>query len=138
VLRLEHPLLALAGRLLIAVARVLRRVHLDLAAAEQTAPPLDVLDLVLLEEEGDALRALLRHLARSLPRRGDIQLYVADGDAEIVESALDMAGKVGRLEQRLRRDAPPVVADAAERLRLHASKPHPQPGPPEPPPRCRR
>src|SRR5690606_12389265 len=58
VLRLEHPLLALAGGFLIAVARVLRRIHLDLPAAEQTAPTLDVLDLILLEEEGDALRAL--------------------------------------------------------------------------------
>src|SRR5690606_23708575 len=120
VLRLEDPLLTLPGRRLVAVARVLARVDLDLPAAQETAPPLDVLDLVLPEEEGHALGALLGDLAAPLRGRADVQLQIADLDAEIVEPGREPPGVIRRFEHRLGRDATPVVADAAQLLCLYA------------------
>src|SRR5690606_23823089 len=125
VLRLDHPLLALPRGLLVTVAGVRAGIDLDLAVAQQAAPPLDVLDLVLLEQERDAPRTLLRDLAGALPGRADVELHVADRDAEIAQPARDVPRVVGRLEHRLGRDAPPVVADAAELLRLDARHLHP-------------
>src|SRR5690606_12804262 len=90
VLRLDHPLLALPRGLLVTVAGVRAGIDLDLAVAQQAAPPLDVLDLVLLEQERDAPRPLLRDLAGALPGRADVELHVADRDAEIAQPARDV------------------------------------------------
>src|SRR5690606_18951173 len=91
----------------------------------EPAPALDVLDLVLLEQVRHSLGALLRHLLRALARSRDVQLYVADLDAEVRQVAHPRR-VVRALQHRLRRDATPIVAHAAQLVRLDARDLHPE------------
>jgi hypothetical protein len=85
---------------------------------------LDVIDLVLLEEEGDAVV----ERARDLPAAAD-HLVPVDGDVLRLDAPLLTVGdrlgvQLGIVEQRLRGDAPPVQADAAELVALDACRLH--------------
>src|SRR5690606_30678431 len=91
-------------------------VDLDLAVAGEAPPAGDVLDLVLLEQEADTLGALRRDLACALRGDTDVQLYVADRDAVVLQRA-GLLRVLRALEHRLRRDAAGVVADAAQSAR---------------------
>src|SRR5690606_27209265 len=66
------------------------------------------------------LPILLGDLAAPLRGRADVQLQIADLDAEIVEPGREPPGVIRRFEHRLGRDATPVVADAAQLLCLYA------------------
>src|SRR5690606_23230707 len=87
----------------------------------------DVVDLVLLEEELDALVQLARDVARAAD-----DLVPLDLDALEVESPevglLDLLEELGVGEEGLARDAPPVEADAAEPGALDAGDLHAQLG----------
>ena len=74
-------------------------------------------DLVLLHQEGDAVRKLLRHLARALDDLGDVELEIVGAEAELVQP-VHQVPDFGRAQQRLGRDAAPVEADAAQPVAL--------------------
>src|SRR3954463_8059969 len=74
-------------------------------------------DLVLLEEVLDSLRILSADGARAFHGDAEIELDVADGNAEILGVG-DSGGQGCRLEQRFRRDAAPKDAGAAEPFAL--------------------
>src|SRR5690606_24612927 len=88
----------------------------DLARAREPTPPLHVLHAVLLEQVGHAPRALVRDLPTPLRGNAQVQLDFARLDPEVPETR-DLARVMRALEQRLRGDAPPVVADPAELVR---------------------
>jgi len=97
--------------------------HLQLAGAVQTGMPVDDGDLVLLEQIADAAGQLLGHPARALHHLCEVETDVLGGEAvgvEIVQDVVDLR----RAQQRLRRDAAPVQADAAQMLALHHSGLH--------------
>src|SRR5690606_39002862 len=76
------------------------------------------------------LGALLRDLLRTLARHRDVQLHAADLDAEVRQAA-EPRREVRALQHRLRRDAAPVVARAAQLVRLDAPDLHPELGRPD-------
>jgi hypothetical protein len=75
-------------------------------------------DLVLLHQVRDALIELLGDAARALHHRGEVGADALRGEA-IVLRMLHVVEDLGRTQQRLGRDAPPVEADAAQQLALH-------------------
>ena len=85
--------------------------------AGEGPPAVDLLDLVLLHEEVDALDDAGRHLSRALVRRtvcrGRVTL-----DAVLGLLVGEQVGELGVLDQRLARDAADVEADAAPVLLL--------------------
>ena len=101
------------GALLAGVERDVHR-----GRAGEGAPAVDLLDLVLLHEEVDALDDAGRHGARALVRRSVGHRRVAL-DAELRLVVLERVRELGVLDQRLGRDAPDVEADAAPVLGLH-------------------
>jgi hypothetical protein len=109
----DHDLLLRAKRLRLLAG------HLDVAVAEEARRPLDPVDLVLAEEELDALGEGGDHLV--LPR---LDLLHVDPGARAVDRqppllrALRDFQRVGVLEQRLCRNAAPDEARAAQRLLL--------------------
>src|SRR5690606_33999771 len=102
VLRFEHLL-------------AVRPVHLHASAFEETPMALDRRDTGGLEERVDAGRQLLHDRALALEHLADIDAERPDGDAVRGELRLRTVIELGRLEQRLRRDAADVQARAAER-----------------------
>src|SRR5690606_22929165 len=74
-------------------------------------------DLVLLHQVSDALVELLRHPARALHHCLKSGLYLLGNEA-ILLGVLHVVINLGRAQQRLGRDAPPVEADPAEQLAL--------------------
>ena len=88
-------------------------------ARQQLRGARDRVDLVLLEQEADALGDLVGDIARALDHRGEVDADVVDEDAELFR-ALRVLEHLGGLQQRLGRDAAPVEADAAEALALDA------------------
>ena len=93
---------------------------IDLGAGEG-APAVDLLDLVLLHQEVDALDDAVGHLAAARVRRLEVHRGVA-GDPELVLLVGQDVRELGVAQQRLRRDAPDVEADTAPVL---ASRPRP-------------
>ena len=87
-------------------------------ASRNDAGALDPLDAVRLEERGDAAGHLLRRPpAFHSFARGEVELRLGDGDAELAERVARLVEEVRRLHPGLRRDAPDAEARAAE-LRL--------------------
>ena len=80
------------------------------------AGALDPRDLVLLEQELDALGVLRADGARALHGDAVVELDVADGDAE-VGGVLDAVGERGRLEERLGRECSPRARRCRRGLR---------------------
>ena len=92
--------------------------HLDLAGRGDAADALKGLDLVLLEQERDALDVAVDALVLELHHRGEIELRRADVDAHLAEGVAGLLEELGGMQQRLRRDAADVEAGAAEGLVL--------------------
>src|SRR5207253_3139191 len=83
----------------------------------EAAHALDPFDAVRLEEARDALRHLLDDARLPLVRDCEVELRLADVDAELREGLLGLLDREGRLHPRLRRDAADAQAGAPE-LRL--------------------
>src|SRR5262249_47558437 len=112
VLGLDHALLALV--------RDLDLVRLPRSAAwEELRGALDVRDLVLAEQEADALADLVGDVAAALDDRREIGAHALDDDTELA-GALRVLEDLGALEQRLGRDAAPVETDPTELCALDA------------------
>src|SRR5581483_3026972 len=96
---------------------VLRRealaVDLDRLRVDHCTHAGDALDLVLLEEELDAFRVLIDDALLAGLHGAEVELCVADGDAEIL-CFLDFLPDVGILQQRFCGDATAVKTGAAE------------------------
>jgi hypothetical protein len=88
-----------------------------LAAPVDGGRALELRDLVLLEQEADALAVLRADRPRALHGGREVERDVAEGDA-VLGGVLEAVGEVGALEQRLGGDAAPEHAGAAERLAL--------------------
>ena len=108
----RHDNLARLKRLRLAAA------HLHAAAARQTRAALDPVDLVLLEQELDAFGETLDDLVLAGLHAGHVDRRalrgVAERDAPLLRVLHDLE-RVRVLEQRLRGDAAPIEARAAER-----------------------
>ena len=99
--------------------------HPDAGGAGQRAGAVEDGDLVLLHEELDALDVLLHHRVAAHPERPVVEVdAIVPGEAELGPLLGDAVEQVGRLEQRLGRDAAAVQAGAAEAVALH--EPHRQ------------
>ena len=88
----------------------------DEVAGAQRAAPLRPRDLVLPEEELDALRVLRHDVVLALEHAREVDLDVADADAVLGGVLAQELDVLGRVEERLGRDAADVDAGAAERL----------------------
>src|SRR6185437_13039816 len=73
----------------------------------------DDLDLVFLHQEGDAVGQLAGDLARTIHDLGQIEFEIVGAEAEFIQT-VHQVPDFGGAQQRLRRDAAPVEADAAE------------------------
>ena len=90
---------------------------LDGVRVRERGTALQPVDLVLLEQELDAAGQLLDRLAPSRRASGRGRARRRDLDAELGERAVGgLLEQLGRVEQRLGRDAPDVEARAAQRL----------------------
>ena len=119
----------LGGELLPAAAVEL---DLDPAGAVQPAGTLDRGHLVLAEQELDALGQLLDHLALLVLHGAEVELDGRHLDAVGVQAVARLGVELGRVEQRLGRDAADVQAGAAERAALvDAGHPHAELGRPD-------
>ena len=76
--------------------------------------PLEGVDLVLLEQEGDAGGVRLHHAVLVAHHGREVELRRADLDAEALESVAGQLEHLGDVQQRLGRDAADVQAGAAE------------------------
>src|SRR5262249_55164006 len=72
------------------------------------------IDLVLSEEEGDALDVAVDALVLVFHHAGKIELGLADADAHPCEAMPRLLVELGRVQKRLRRDASDIEAGAAE------------------------
>src|SRR5207244_2201552 len=84
----------------------------ELAAALECGVAVEDRDLVLLHEKADAVRELLRYLARALHDLLHVEADLLRGEAvvaEMMQEVIDLRGP----QQRLRGNAAPVEADAA-------------------------
>ena len=79
--------------------------------------PVDHSDLVLLEKEGDAGRKLARHLPRAADHLGEIERHAVRLEAKLFRVP-DKRRHLSGTKERLRRNAAPVQADAAQMLAL--------------------
>ena len=114
VLALQHPRLA-----------AVLRGDLDGVGAGKARRAQHVLDLVLLEQEGDALGQVVNHLVLARKHGVEVGFDAADLDAVVGELVGGRLEVMRRLQQRLRRDAADVEAGAAERRPLlDAGHPH--------------
>ncbi len=95
-------------------------VGLDLDAAGRGDAPhaLEACDLVLLEQERDALHVALDALVLELHHGGEIELRRAHGDAHPPEQVTGFIEQLGGMQQRLRGNASDIEAGAAEGLVL--------------------
>ena len=99
----------------------LRPVHardFDRVPARQDAHPGVQRDLVLAEEEFDALGHPIGDASRALHGLGIVGAPLRDRDAEFL-GAVEEADHLGIAQERLGRDAPPVEADPARPVVLH-------------------
>ena len=86
----------------------------DRARLVDAAGALERGDLVLPEQEGDALGRRVDHLALALHELGEVELRRADLDAVHGEIVARLLEQVRGLQQRLGRDAADIEAGAAE------------------------
>src|SRR6185437_10562173 len=98
------------------------RLDLDLAGAGQHRLAPDGVDLVLLHEELDAVVHLRRDLPRALDGGVEVDAELFGGEA-IVLGVRHVAVDLGRAQQRLGRNAPPVGEDAGHVLALDDRRP---------------
>ena len=91
--------------------------HLDRLRVDEGAPAVDLLDLVLLHQEVDALDDRVRDLAAARVGRLEVHLGVA-GDPELVLLMGQDVRKLGIAQQRLRRNAADVETDTSPVLLL--------------------
>ena len=92
--------------------------HLDLAGRHDAADALNAIDLVLLEEIGDALDVAVDAFVLELHHGGEVERGLADLDAHAGELMPGLFKQFGGVQQRLRRNAADVEAGAAEGLVL--------------------
>ena len=86
----------------------------DLAGDGDTAGAEISIDLVLLEQEVDALDVAVDALVLERHHRGEIELGRGDADAHFAEAMAGLLEQFGGVQQRLRRDAADIEAGAAE------------------------
>src|SRR6185437_1839587 len=85
----------------------------DLACTGEFGFAVDDLDLVLLHQEGDAVGKLVGDLARTVHDLRQIEFEIVGAETEFVQ-AMHQVPDFRGAQQRFRRDAAPVEADAAE------------------------
>ena len=84
-------------------------------------------DLVLLEQEGDALDVAVDALVLEFHHRGKIERRLADLDAHVRERVTGLVVKLRGMQQRLRRNAADIETAAPEGLvLLHHRDLHPE------------
>src|SRR5690606_31576687 len=107
----DHPVLGLAPS---------RVGALDLhgAGPGEASAAAHELDAVLLEERLDALRQPVGHAAAVVDRPAVVEPQLAGHHAEGGALLAQRLDELGTRQQRLRRDAAPIEADAARALRL--------------------
>src|SRR6185312_15424077 len=88
--------------------------HLDLARRRDAAGADDGIDLVLLEQEFDALDVAVDRLLLEGQHLLQIEFRRGNADAHFRESMSRLVEQFGGMQQRLRRDAADVEAGAAE------------------------
>ena len=103
--------------LAVSVSLALVALHRQLCRAGQRALAHVHGDLVLLHQVRDARLSCLATPAAALHHRLKIGLYPF-GNQAIILGVLHVVEDLGRAQQRLGRDAPPVEADPAEQLAL--------------------
>ena len=87
---------------------------LDLAGRGDAAGAEKRIDLVLLEQEVDALDVAVDALVLERHHRGEVELGRGNADAHFAEAVPGFLEQFGGVQQRLRRDAADVEAGAAE------------------------
>ncbi len=92
--------------------------HVHLAGALDHAAAVERLDLVLLEQEADAVHVRRDGVVLVFHHRGHVELRLADDDAERGQLVGGLREHLGCVQQRLRRYAADVEARAAVRLAL--------------------
>src|SRR5581483_908246 len=85
------------------------------ALAGEAAAPMEKLDLVLAEKEGDAVVARLHHALLALVHLREVELEALHLDAVLGELVAGLLVILRGLQQRLGRDAADIGAGAAER-----------------------
>ncbi len=95
-----------------------RRRHFDLARRDDACRADERIDLVLLEQEGDAVDIGGNRVVLVLHHRHEIELRLAGDDAEGGEIMRGLGELFGGMQQRLRGNAADVEAGAAEGLAL--------------------
>src|SRR5207245_9970018 len=83
----------------------LASLHRDRRGVLEAAGALDPLDAVRLEEAGDALGHLLHDLRLPLVRDGELELRLADADADLRKRLPGLLQPEGRLHLRLGQSA---------------------------------
>src|SRR5262249_55692152 len=104
--------------------------HLDDVLGRERAPPREQGDLVLAEEELDALRHPVGDPSAPLHGLGIARLEAAELDAE-VRGVAHEGHDLGVAQQRLGRDAAPVQTDAARSIVLDRRDREPELGAPD-------
>src|SRR5690606_1893974 len=107
------------------------QVHPDRLPILDGAPALVGVDLVLLHEELDALDQPAADLTAALVRDAVIKLEVVEREAVLLALVLEQVGDLRVAQQRLRRDAADVQADAAPPLLLDDGDAQPELGGPD-------
>ena len=90
----------------------------DLAAAQEAPGALHIGNLVLLEQELDALGEIAHHLVLARQHRRQIEHHIADLDAVRPQMLRRFLVEVRGLQQRLRGNAADIEAGAAEAPRF--------------------
>ncbi|MNV23794.1 hypothetical protein D3C71_1148300 [compost metagenome] len=85
----------------------------DLAGGNHLAGALEGIDLVLLEQEGNAIDIGLHHAVLVAHHLFKVQLRSGNFDTERIDAMGNMRKGFGRVQQRLRRDAADIEAGAA-------------------------
>ncbi len=86
----------------------------DLAGRGDTAGAMEGVDLVLLEQELDALGVALDTLILEVQHRFQVELRLADADAHLAEGVSGFLEQFGGVQQCLRRNAADIETRAAE------------------------
>ena len=84
----------------------------------------DIVDLVLAQQEADALGELVGGLAAARDHALEVELDFADLDTVLLARAANRFHGFGGIEQRLGRDAAPVEAYAAGQIALDHGHAH--------------
>ena len=88
--------------------------HLDLAGRDNARCAVKRFDLVLLEQEGDAVHVALDVLILVFEQSRELDARLADLDAHLRKAVARLLVKLGSVQQRLRGDAADIEAGAAE------------------------